>query len=163
MILPVIIFSLGVAAVIILPLTLPKIIRPRQRVPGWDTRMDSCPYDPVAVSEALLLFAKECELKWPTERKRIRYGIDHTNIYWRDVEYFIASDGKTKAAGELKKRGSIVVACKDREIYQTAIFHELYHSTLMWLNKPYEDDDFSEHDHELVESCKKKLKEILSK
>jgi hypothetical protein len=130
------IFGAGVAAVGSLPFLLPKIFRPPQRVNGFKTRMKDCPYPASIVALALATFTDEWDATFSPD-KRVDAALDRVNIYWKDVEYFIASDGRTKAAGETKTIAAlpkpyhnITVATKDRTLGQTAFFHELTHVML---------------------------------
>lgn len=151
-------FILGCVAIVALPLILPKLLRPRERVPGWDTRMRACPYPSDVVARALATFDEAWKARWPDQSARVRYGLNRTNIYWYDEVFFIAVDGRTKAVGEAPKRSTVKVAYKDREFYQTAIFHELVHTSLMWLRLSSSDKEISEAHHQLVKECKEKMR-----
>lgn len=161
------IFGAGVAAVGTLPFLMPKILRPPQRVNGFKTRMKDCPYPSSTISLALTTFLDEWDALFEPDKK-VDGALDRLNIFWKDVEYFIASDGKTKAAGEMKIASalpkpyySLTIATKDRKLGQTAFFHELVHVALSATtgnadhNHSNKGGDWGEEHEQLIRNLKK--------
>lgn len=114
---------------------LPKFFRPDEEVPGFGARMENCPYYEGYITDALNAFELGWLRRWPNDESKLENCLDNLNIYWLDVEYFLAVDNKTKAAGECVARDRIKVATKDRTLGQTAFFHELVHAVLMWTER----------------------------
>jgi hypothetical protein len=157
-------FVLGVGLIPVCVLVGPKLMRPAQRVPGFDTRMSGCPYPGADVAElfedflgAWLLWgfgsSKDCD--------RLRAALHALNIRWRSGDSF-TDESRRKLRGLTRSLSQIEVAAREPlGVRQTALAHELVHVALGVLCHDADHDHASgngpwtkRHD-EMVESLKR--------
>ena len=153
---------LGSAAVLAVPLALSRMRRPRQRIPLFDARMDSSPFSPSQVSEAMQFFALEWYRSFHT---RILRPLDDMDIYWVRGAYFVADESMTDGVMVSKTRIRIAFVEKQK-LGETAFFRELTRA-MIWATEAGDDGDadhlgdkhsgWSEAHEQLIIRCKRKF------
>lgn len=137
-------FVLGCAAIPVGIIVGPKLLRPPQSIPWFDTRMRDCPYPPEDVAKLMMSFRNHWKRMKLPHGDSIDEAFDRLSIYWIKGDSFMVGD--LKVAGVTDRPDQIRVACGSAypTVRHTALAHELVHLVL-W-NATGEPDPDHTHD-----------------
>lgn len=126
-----VLFLLGCAAIPVGIILGPKLLRPPQRMPWFETRMEGCPYPVDEVAGLMMAFRNKWKQMKLPHGDAIDDAFDKLNIFWLKGDSFVVQG--VKAAGVTDRPDQMRICC-DRGAYptvrHTALAHELVHLVL---------------------------------
>jgi hypothetical protein len=124
----IILFASAVVAIPVGAVLLPKVLRPKIKIPGYGARMNSKAFSAKEVAAFLDRFIKGYESRWGASPK-LRPAIDKLNIFWERA-YAFEYPTVGRVTGLTPKPNTVYVGVGDRPIGRTSFGHECLHVAL---------------------------------